>query len=610
MARYFASRGLARPLALCFLFLMTLVQLAAAAPFDHPWVVGHHDPAVLSADVGRLLTGPAKGGQAALGTDESMPIWVFLTDKGVRSEADYAAARAEATARLTPAARARREVVSRGELVDYLDLPVRTDYVDMVVATGVQLRTVSRWLNAVSVDATPDELPRLTALPMVARLLPVARGRRSPVPDETSPAAVAQVGAVHVLDYGPSQAQLDEIQIPEVHDLGYSGAGIIVCMLDTGYFKVHETFDAIITGGRLVAERDFINGDWETQNEPGDPSSQHNHGTYTWSALGGTSPGELYGPAYGASFAIGKTEDVADEYPLEEDFWQAGSEWADSLGASIISSSLGYTDWYTYEDLDGDTAVTTNAADIAASRNILVATAAGNEGSSSWYYIITPADGDSVVACGAVNSDNELASFSSHGPTYDGRTKPEVLARGVGTHCATSRSPGDYGNVSGTSLSTPLVGGAAALVMEAHPEWSAMQVREALMMTADNAASPDNDRGWGRIRVFDAINYVSVAIAPVAAPELDGRLIVGPNPLALPISIDLDVPQAGRLVLDVYQADGRLVRRLSDGLEAAGRFTLTWDGRDALGQKLGAGVYVMRATGAGWNASTKLTIAR
>ncbi len=587
------------------LLALALSTLAAtnilAAPFDHPWAIAPRDPATLAVDLDRLAARPA-------GSDG--PVWVTFRDKGIDSDQSFARARAAATAALCPAARARRAVVGGSELVDYLDLPVRPDYVAAVVATGARLRHVSRWLNAVSVEASTAELERIAALPGVARLTPVARGRRSPLPEPIPASGAPDAGAgASLLDYGSSLAQLAEIQVTAVHDLGYSGQGVIVCMLDTGFYKDHEAFASIINDGRLIAERDFINGDWNTQNEPGDPSSQHNHGTYTWSALGGESPGELYGPAYGATFAIAKTEDVSDEQPIEEDFWLAASEWADSLGANVISSSLAYLDWYTYEDMDGNTAVTTNAADIAASRNILVSNSAANEGNSPWHYIAAPADADSILAVGATDSDNVVASFSSWGPTYDGRIKPDVCARGVGTRCATSQSTSSYGGVSGTSLSAPLVGGAIALVMEARPTWSAWQVRRALMLTADTAADPDNHRGFGRIRVLDAIDFSTVALDPQLTSPTAAALRIGPNPLVLPAAIDLDLTASGRVVIDLYGAGGRHVTRLAERHAGAGTLRLTWDGR-VNGQRVPAGVYLVRARGEGLDARAKVVLTR
>jgi subtilisin family serine protease len=604
MSRRFTPCSLALRLAVLAL-VPTVAHGSDPAPFGTPWRIEAHDPARLGRDLARLTSASARPASA-----EDELVWVLFTDKGIRSDGDFARARAQAEAALTKSARERRAAIADGHLVDYLDLPVPADYLQAVAATGARLRHPSRWLNAVSVQATWSELQAIAALPQASRVLPVARGRRSPLPDSPpEPFSSAQSGT-HLLSYGPSLAQLEELQVANAHDLGYSGDGVLVCMLDTGFFKAHESFDAIQMSGRLVAERDFIQGDLNTQNQAGDPPTQHNHGTYTWSALGGEMAGELYGPAYGATFAIAKTEDVSDETPIEEDHWLAASEWADSLGADVISSSLGYLDWYEYSDMDGNTAVTTVAADIAASRNIVVATAAGNEGMSSWHYIIAPADGDSVLAVGAVNSENEVADFSSHGPSFDGRTKPEVVARGVSTHCATTLSKSTYGDVSGTSLATPLVGGAAALVIEAHPTWSAWRVRQALIRTADTFATPDNRRGYGRIRVVDAINASFVGIDPVPAPGVGPALDVYPNPFAPPGAIAVEMPSAGPLALAIYGADGRLVRELRKGPAASGLMQLRWDGRDALGRPLPAGVYFLKAEGLEWSQVKKLVLSR
>jgi len=234
-------------------------------------------------------------------------------------------------------------------------------------------------------------------------------------------------------------------------------------MLDTGFFTDHNVFQP----ERIVAEYDFIQADSVTQNQEGDNPSQHNHGTATASAAGGYLNGELRGVAYGCKFLLAKTEIVDQEIQAEEDYYVAALEWGEALGADVVSSSLGYLDWYTYEDMDGATAVTTNGVDYAVSLGMVCVTAAGNEGNSDWFYMIAPADADSVIAVGAVDSLNAIAAFSSHGPTYDGRIKPEVLARGVATYAAGTASADAFISASGTSLSTPLVAGAAAVILQA-----------------------------------------------------------------------------------------------------------------------------------------------
>lgn len=447
-------------------------------------------------------------------SEDSLNVWVFFTDKGIFSQVQYQRARGNFQSTIESSALRRR--LKNRVVVDFVDLPVSQDYVDAIVELGGKLRHRSRWLNAVSVQIQAGSVDHLARLPFVRKIRKVASFKRRP--PEVVPFGdqlYRQMGfAGYGRNYGPSLEQLDQIGVPTVHDMGFKGQNVIVCMLDTGYRKDHQAFDSAYAEGRVLAEWDFINDDDNTQNEAGDPSDQHNHGTSTWSALGGEYDGELYGPAFEASFVLAKTENVAHELPIEEDHWVAGLEWADSIGAEVASSSLGYTTWddtagpgYTYEDLDGNTAVCTQAADLAASRGLLVANAAGNERLKDWHYIVTPGDGDSVLTVGAVDWQGVIASFSSVGPTYDGRTKPDVVARGVNTYCALASGIDQYGGVGGTSLSTPLVGGCAAVLLSAHPDWTVIQVRETLMMTADNAFTPDTVYGWGLVNLLDALNY-------------------------------------------------------------------------------------------------------
>ncbi|MBU2625963.1 MAG: S8 family serine peptidase, partial [candidate division Zixibacteria bacterium] len=265
---------------------------------------------------------------------------------------------------------------------------------------------------------------------------------------------------------------------------------------------------------------DFVFDDGNVDNEPEDWSIAWNHGTKTWSTLGGLWDANHYGPAYGARFILAKTEDIRSETPVEEDNWVAAVEWVDSIGTDVISSSLLYSDWYTASDYDGNTATTTIAADMAAEYGIVVCNSAGNAGPSP-STIGAPADADSILAVGAVYSTGGIVGFSSRGPTYDGRIKPEICARGSETACASASDDEALTTASGTSLSCPLIGGVATLVIQAHPDWTAMQVREAMLMTADNAATPDNDYGWGIANCWAAINY-SFGPPEYVAGDADG----------------------------------------------------------------------------------------
>lgn len=449
-----------------------------------------------------------------LPSDSAIAVWVLFTDKGIKTDSEYKKAIQECSYKLSERSIERRKLRGKKPIFDFTDIPVKKEYLDELKSLNLKIRVVSKWLNAASVMANKNQIEEIEKLPFVRAIKKVATFyRKEPPPSEESlkkfyeaPKDQLKIPPkAGVLQYGESYPQLAQIHVPELHNLGYSGDGVLITMLDTGYFIHHRAFEDILNQGRLVATWDFINEDEDVEDGPED--QQRDHGTYTWSAVGGFDEDTLIGPAYGALFALAKTEiRKPPDIISEEDYWVAGVEWAEDLGAHIVSSSLGYLDWYTYEDMDGNTAFCTFEADIAASKGIVVVNAAGNERcghpDSCWYYIIAPADGDSVLAVGAVDSQGEIAPFSSAGPTYDGRIKPDVVARGISTYCA---SPfGGYTRVSGTSLSTPLVAGVCALLLEIHPDWTLYDVINALHNTASQACRPDSLKGWGIANAYSA----------------------------------------------------------------------------------------------------------
>lgn len=395
-------------------------------------------------------------------------VWVWLED---------AAFPADAAAAVGPASLARRS--RAGTSVFANDAPVPEVIVRALERAGLRVRQRSRWLRAVSGAADHESLARLRALPYVARVTPVAMLAPPPPPPAGPVAPRAQLAPPEV--YGVTWAQVAQIGVPLAHDLGLTGAGVVVALLDTGFRDDHVA----LAGLDVIARYDFIQGDSVVENQAGDPASQHNHGTQVWSALAGDAPNEFVGPAHGASFLLAKVDHVVEEPRADEDRWVAAIEWADSMGADIVSSSLGYRCFDTGfcwddADLDGDVAPSTIAADEAARRGILVVTAAGNEGSGT---LIAPADADSVIAVGAVDAAGALASFSSTGPTGDGRIKPDLVARGVATWLVNPGTTGGYTQANGTSFATPLVAGAAALFLEAWPTLSGMDAYQALLLS-------------------------------------------------------------------------------------------------------------------------------
>ncbi|NQT98001.1 MAG: S8 family serine peptidase [Candidatus Marinimicrobia bacterium] len=524
-----------------------------------------------------LLTEQLKAGQR---TDGSIHAWIYFTDKGV-GPLNSVLNRVQLCERSI----VRRQKVRPVNPVTFRDIPLVADYVQAVRNSGADLRVRSRWLNAVSVAASLEQLDELARLSFVEQIKPVLGSYRSIEPaQELPPFSVARIQPVD-LDYGYAQAQIEQINTHTAHNNGYYGQGVRVLMVDTGYNLAHTVFDSL----DIVATWDFINSDSVVENQAGDYYSQHNHGTYTFSALGGYAPGELIGPAFGAQFLLAKTEIVDQEIQWEEDLYVAALEWGDSLGADVVSSSLGYLDWYTYEDMDGNTAITTNAIDYAVSIGIVCVTAAGNEAGSAWNYIIAPADADSVIAVGAVDADGIIASFSSRGPTYDGRIKPEVCARGVATACASATGSG-YVSVPGTSLSTPLVAGAAAIVLSAHPEWTPIQVREALMMTADQADHPDTAYGYGIIDVWAAINFTNFDTTdPEELPQKFGLLPAYPNPFNPATNLTIHLDQDGVITLEIINLRGQLVTALRHEWLTAGEYTIQWNGSN-----YSSGIYFAR----------------
>jgi len=433
-------------------------------------------------------------------------VWVYFTDKGFTQEDEFQRRLERLRSRLNPRTINRREKVKNAStLVGFKDISVEASYIAQVMQVdGVtKHRITSRWFNAVSIEANEKAIATIAEFPFVRRINLVASGRRiepidkSPILNNTAPREVRESAN---RDYGNSYAQLNQINVIAAHDSGYSGAGVLVLMLDTGYYTDHEALPA----DRIIAQYDFINQDSIVQNQTGDPAGQHDHGTATSTTLGAAVDGFLYGPAYECDYLLAKTEILDQEIQVEEDYYVAGLEWGEQLGADLASSSLGYIRWYRRWQLDGNTAVTTRAVDIAVSNGMVVVTAAGNDGTNG---IIVPADANRVISCGAVYSTDSITTFSSRGPTADGRIKPEVDARGSSVLCAGTISSTSFTYKSGTSLSTPLVAGVAALVIQAHPDWTPKMVREALMMTASRASHPDNTYGWGIIDAVAAINY-------------------------------------------------------------------------------------------------------
>jgi serine protease AprX len=557
------------------------------------------------------------------GGAEPVSAWVSFGDKGETGPGDLVRRLAEAEAALDPHARARRERAGVTPLVDYLDLPVHPPYLESLRALGLAPYGPSRWSNGVAVRATGGQLVALAGLSCVARLAPVERA--VPMRDEPAGSAAgareagpASAGAAIALDYGLTASQLTQIGVPALHDSGYTGVGVRICVLDNG-FNYHATHPAL-KNADILATRDFVRG----VDDPTDlaHNSWFTHGTNTLSCIAGDQPGRYVGAAPGATFLLGRTEYNPTEKPVEMIWWGMGAEWADSAGADIISSSVGYSTFpdsagqdYTYSDMDGRTTLVSRAAQIAASKGILVVNSVGNAGNQLWRYLVAPSDvnGDSLIAVGAVDAAGAPASFSSYGPSADGRVKPDLAARGVSAWVAMAADSG-YTQMSGTSFSCPLLAGLAACVMQARPTWSPTRVIRGLRLTASQATAPDDRVGYG-IPDGAAVLWDTASV-PGLPPFTLGLRLTGSNPLtALAPSTRVDFgvgAGAGEPRLRVFDAQGRLVARdlaSSPNLRVAENGlprTATWDGRGSDGRLLRAGLYFITLEAGGRRAAVRV----
>ncbi len=491
--------------------------------------------------------------------------WLFL---------DASATTGQALPLTERAAKRRAKADSVGLLIDSLDCSIPSTILDQTWLTGARVRTVSRWFRAVSIDATPQQVMNLVATLPVTMVDIVHQLVRPPEPesiliDRYSPPADAS--AVE-LSYGSSLMQNQFVASQKMHAAGYTGAGVLIAMFDSGFNTDHPAFDST----NILETWDFINNDPDVTGADCSTVPQDRHGTGTFGAVGGYAPGVLIGTAFGADFILAKTEIscAGTEIKIEEDNWIAAAEWADSIGADIISSSLGYNVFqdsgsYSMSDLDGNTALITIAADIAASKNILVCNSAGNErGDSEWPTIIFPADGDSVLAVGATRPDSIIASFSSPGPSADGRIKPDIVS--VGQSVFTAAATGGYQLMSGTSLSTPLVAGAAALVLQSDSQLTAVELLQQIRQTGDRADAPDYDYGYGLMNAARAANILRVIVPDSLALDTSLEAVIEIQSIGRTtenrVLGAVDLPPGARLI-DFGDGSGRIVFDSATGLQ-------------------------------------------
>lgn len=477
------------------------------------------------------------------------------------------------------------------------DLPVSQFYLDSLEGLGLKIVNISKWLNAACVYTLDTILmKRLDRLTFV-RSVGIDKNSNKNALDTTIKKApvkqygVQEVDSNYIQSYGGSFAQIQIHNGHLLHKEGYMGQGMHIAVLDAGFYKVNElaAFDSLRENNQILGTRDFVDGDYEVYDAD-------SHGMKVLSTMAGNIPGGLLGTAPKASYWLLRSEQAATEYIIEEFNWVSAAEFADSVGVDLINSSLGYSDFddnahdHTYADLDGNTTIITKAADIAASKGILVVTSAGNEGASMWRYISAPGDADSILTVGAIMPDSRRAYFSSLGPSADKRIKPDVCA--IGLPSIVSGTGGEVSSSSGTSFSSPIMAGLVACLWQAHPELTNMEVIDIIKRSSSQFNAPDTSLGYGIPDVYAAHIFLKTS---GFIDIKKGNMRVFPNPFNENLNIeyfneDITIPYNLRIELfDLFgkQLMNQFYSEVKNNYKLSSFYQL---------QNINTGMYILRLT--------------
>lgn len=444
------------------------------------------------------------------------------------------------------------------------DFPVNPQYKQQILAldADMQLLSTSKWMNTVTIYC-PDSIvvPQILNLPFVDSIkavgnyilhdAPVYRNPENPVPLVHN----SSIPTKDAIDYGEGLAQIALLNGIPLHEEGFCGEGMLIAVIDGGFFGIETTsfYQELVNSGRFLGHYSLMPNFVDTLADGWDEV----HGTIVTSAMAANTNGELVGTAPGASYALIHTEWVNTEELVEEDFWANGAEIADSLGADVINSSLGYRTFpdfpqndVTYENMDGVNSIASRCATILGQKGVIVCVAAGNDGNNEIYHIGRPADAFDILAVGACTSDSIIAEFSSRGPSYDGRVKPDITSQGVQTACYYPYDMLSYAN--GTSLATPVAAGLCACLWQAMPVYTATEMMQIIRESSHLYNNPDADFGYG---IPDFYKAYTTHVGINDYKPL--RLSVYPNPATDKLFLtnhDGDIRS-----ISIYNAAGQLV---------------------------------------------------
>jgi hypothetical protein len=445
--------------------------------------------------------------------------------------------------------------------IEINDLPVSQLYIDSLTVAGFNVLNTSKWLNAAIIT-----IPNDTLLPYLSKFSFIIKANNS---NKTVGASLKSFkvktdklktdSLTNEQLYGTSYLQLSINNGQFLHNNNYKGKNVLIAVLDGGFTGVlnFTSLEKLRAENRIVFQRDIVD-------KTGASFYSLSHGANVLSIMAGVQTGSLVGTAPEANYALIRTEDahielsgLQYEYPVEEFYWVVGAELADSIGADVINSSLGYNEFndstlnHTYKDMDGKTTLCTQGANIASSKGMIVVVSAGNEGSKPWTHITAPADADNILTVGAINNTLQITPFSSRGPSADLRVKPDVVALGQGTYVQAGTdyfSPG-----SGTSFAAPVITGLTACLWQANPNKTSLEVMDAIRKSASQYSKPDSLLGYG-IPNFEVANSIlqGNSLNKIRA-NIISYLNAYPNPCKEYITIDFWNP--AKNVISIYLSD-------------------------------------------------------
>ncbi len=379
--------------------------------------------------------------------------------------------------------------------IDSTDLPVCRKYVDEIRNQGVNIVVTGKWENFVTVSCNDSTLiDRIAALPFVrtTEKVWIAPKAGSPTMSTTRDSLINKPTVHPDSIYGLAINQIQLSNGDKLHDAGFKGQGMTIAVIDAGFHNADKI--EAMKNIRILGTKDFVN-------PQADIFAESSHGMMVLSCIGMNQPNVMTGTAPEASFWLLRSEDEYSEHLVEQDYWAAAVEFADSVGVDVLNTSLGYYSFddkskdYKYRDLDGHHALMSRQASRIADKGMVLVCSAGNSGMGSWKKITPPGDADNVLTVGAIDKKAILAPFSSIGNTADGRVKPDVMAVGLGSDVMGTN--GNQGKANGTSFSSPIMCGMVTCLWQAHPELTAKELIELVRKSGDRAAFPDNIYGYG-----------------------------------------------------------------------------------------------------------------